>query len=226
MARESLPGLSSGELQDGPAKEPQEGPTEELQEYNEEELQDCSAEEPQERPMEELQDGPTEESQKRPKEELQKDPAEELQDGGNNVKDATQRQDEDEKTTVGKSLKITEQPKDFTKKLPPTLPPVITKICPAVEGGARPQVTHPPLTVLKLNPTDHLLACTQAETKVAARTKPDNQRRCFHKFPAARLTQDLPTSVSLLHPGSDRAPFLEPTSSPAQVPKLGRTSEK
>ena len=58
------------------------------------------------------------------------------------MKDATQRQNEDEKTKVGKSLKITEQLKIFTKKRPPTLPPVGTKICPAVEGGARPKVTH------------------------------------------------------------------------------------
>ena len=75
---------------------------------------------------------------------------------------------------VGKSLKITEQLMVFTKKLPLTLPPVGTKIFPTVEGGARPQVTHPPFTVFKSNPTDNLLACTRANTKVVARTKPGN----------------------------------------------------
>ena len=65
----------------------------------------------------------------------------------------------EERTMVGKSLKATKQLKVFAKKQPPTLPPVGTKTCPAVEGGARTQVTHPPLMALELNPTDPLLAC-------------------------------------------------------------------
>ena len=70
---------------------------------------------------------------------------------------------------VRKSLETTEQLKVVTK-LPPTLPPVGTKTCPAVEGGARPQVTHPPSTALELNPTDPLLACNREETRAAVKT--------------------------------------------------------
>ena len=119
---------------------------------------------------------------------------------------------------VRKSLETTEQLKVVTK-LPPTLPPVGTKTSPAVEGGARPQVTHPPSTALELNPTDPLLACPRDETLIAAKTQSGNPEGRFHELPAARRTQDVPTPFSLPHPGTAGAPSLEPTSSPAQVLK-------
>ena len=72
---------------------------------------------------------------------------------------------------VGKSLKATKQLKVFAKKQPPTLPTLGTNTCPAVEGSARTQVTHPPLMALELNPTDPLLACPRDETLSVAKTQ-------------------------------------------------------
>ena len=69
---------------------------------------------------------------------------------------------------------------------------------------------------------------------IAVKTQPDNQGRPLHKFPASRLAQDLHAPAlkareqapfSLPHPGTAGAPSLEPTSSPAQVIKLGRSRE-
>ena len=65
----------------------------------------------------------------------------------------------EERTMVEKILKATQQRKVLAKKQPPTLPPVGTNTCPAVEGGVRTQVTHPSLTALELNTTGPPLAC-------------------------------------------------------------------
>ena len=70
----------------------------------------------------------------------------------------------------GEAGQTTEQLKVFTKKLSPTLPPVGAKTCPAGEGGARPQVKHPPVLALELNPTAPFHACPQDETLIAAKT--------------------------------------------------------
>ena len=90
----------------------------------------------------------------------------------------------------------TPQPKGVTnKKLPPSLPPLCVKSSPAAEGGAKSQVTHPPLTALDSNPADPLNACTRDKTKVAAKIRPSNQERRFPERPASRIPQDLKTKL-------------------------------
>ena len=59
-------------------------------------------------------------------------------------------------------------------------------------------------------------------TKVTAKTKPSNQERHVHKDPAARLAQDLPTPSALPYPDTAA---LEPTPSPAQGIKMGRSRD-
>ena len=92
--------------------------------------------------------------------------------------------------------RTTKQRKIFTKVLPPTLPPVSTKTCLAVECIASIHVKLLPVLILDSNPTDPLLTCTRTETKVAPKTKPGNLEKRIHKCPAVRLAQDLPTPHS------------------------------
>ena len=128
----------------------------------------------------------------------------------------------EERTRVGKNLKTSKQLKVFTKKLPPTLPPVGTKTCPAVEGGARPQVTHPPLMALKSNPTDLFLAYPRDDTLSAAKTQ-SSTAGALSLAPTSSPAQDRPTPNALSYPGTVGAPSLEHTSSPAQVIHRGRS---
>ena len=60
-----------------------------------------------------------------------------------------------------------------------SLPPVSVKPCPAVEGGAKFQVKHPPVLTVDLNLTDPLLACTRDETVIAVKTpRPQSEESC------------------------------------------------
>ena len=132
---------------------------------------------------------------------------------------------------IGKSLKTTKQLKVFIKKLPPTLPPVGTKTCPAVEGGARPQVNHLTLRALDLISTDPLPACTMEENLIAVemsgpwklRTRPSNSRRIQGSQegagPLFKTLDQAPTSLS--HPYHHRSPRPGASLSPAQVVQQG-----
>ena len=62
------------------------------------------------------------------------------------------------------------------------------------------QVNRLPVLALDLNTSDPLLACHRDKTLITAKTQPGNQERRFHEFPAARLTQDLPTPFWKLYP--------------------------
>ena len=86
------------------------------------------------------------------------------------------------------------------------------QVRPALEGGAKSQVKHLPFLALDLDSTDPLsLACTRDETSIAS--------KCPANASEAR------EQATLYHPGTAGAPSLEPTSSPAQVIKLGRSKE-